>query len=496
MKLFINGTEYAFTAGETVMDVLRRESISITSPCGGKGTCGKCTVNANGQQVLSCKTLAEEDMSVITVTETPMEVLEQGTAQQVDITNDAAYNELGIACDIGTTTVVCHLIHMKSGKRLATVSGANAQAAWGADVISRIQAASDGSLEELQRAIISQINGFIDRACTESGKDKVDIKYMTVAGNTVMCHLFTGLSPESIGKAPYTPMSLFGNTVQAEKLGLNIDGEVYIIPSISGYVGGDITAGVLSCGMGEGISLLIDVGTNGEMVLCVNGKMLCCATAAGPAFEGAEIQCGAPAQPGAISQVNVEGRELKLTTIGGEDPTCICGSGLIDALAVMLKLGAVDETGRLLDDEESEAPEFLIELDDDDAFALTGDGIVYITQQDIRKLQLAKGAVAAGIGVLLEEAGIKAEQVQSLMLAGGFGSKMNPITAAAIGLIPQQMLPVTKAVGNAAGEGAVAALLSLNARKRLDEIKRNMTYIELSTHKGFTDRFVEEMMFE
>lgn len=496
MKLLINGTEYAFATGETVMNVLRRENIPVNGPCGGKGTCGKCIVTANGAEVLACRTTIRNGMIVVADAKKDMEVLERGIEQEVDITNNASEDELGIACDIGTTTVVCHLIHMKSGKRLATVSGANAQAHWGADVISRIQAASDGQLGELKGAIIQQISGYIAELCNKSGENINTIKYMSVAGNTVMCHLFAGISPESIGKAPYTPSSLFGEACNAHELGLNIEAEVYITPSISGYVGGDITAGVLACGMGDGTSLLIDVGTNGEMVLCVDGKMLCCATAAGPAFEGAEIECGAPAQSGAISAVRVDGDQLALTVIGGGKPTCICGSGLIDALSAMLQLGSVDETGRLLDEDESESPQFLMDKDGDDVFVLSKDGEVYITQQDIRKLQLAKAAIAAGIGVLLEEADIKAEQVQSLMLAGGFGSRMNPVTAAAIGLIPRQLLPVTKAVGNAAGEGAVAALLSMTARERLEELKENMKYIELSTHKGFTDRFIEEMMFE
>lgn len=496
MKLSINGMEYVFSNGETVMDILRRENIAISSPCGGKGSCGKCVVAVNGSHVLACKTEAKDGMSVTIKGEKTMTVLEKGIINEVYINYDAKDGELGVACDIGTTTVVCHLIEMRTGERLATVSGANAQASWGADVISRIQAAAEGELSQLKEAIIGQINGFINEACVLSGRDNADIKYMSVAGNTVMCHLFAGLSPESIGKAPYTPLSLFGDIHNSKKLGLQINAEVYITPSISGYVGGDITAGVLACNMDEGISLLIDVGTNGEMVLCHDGQMLCCATAAGPAFEGAEIECGAPAGAGAISEVVLEGNKLKPVTIGGEKPSCICGSGLIDALAAMLKLGAIDETGRLLDEDESDAPQFLVDIDGDDVFSLTENGEVYITQKDIRKLQLAKAAIAAGIGVLLEEADIKAEQVRSLMLAGGFGSRMDPVTAAAIGLIPSEMLPVTKAVGNAAGEGAVAALLSLTARNKLEKIKESMTYIELSNHKGFTDKFIEEMMFE
>ena len=496
MKLYINGKEYPCRAEDSVMDVLRRNDIPIAGPCGGKGTCGKCTVTVDGTEVLACRTAVKDGMNVSLSGKKEMTVLERGIEYRVDIINNAAETDLGIACDMGTTTVVCHLVHMSSGKRLNTVSGANAQAPWGADVISRIQAASDGQLGELNKAIISQINGFITDLCNKSGEKRENIKYMSSAGNTVMCHLFAGLSPQSIGKAPYIPLSLFGEVCDAHDLGLNIDAEVYITPSVSGYVGGDITAGVLACCMEEGISLLIDVGTNGEMVLCKDGKMLCCATAAGPAFEGAEICCGAPAQPGAVSAVSVKDGQLKLSVIGEETPFCICGSGLIDALAAMLELGAVDETGRLLEEDESEAPQYLKEVDGEDVFSLTEDGKVYITQKDIRKLQLAKAAVAAGIGVLLEEAGIEPDQVQSLMLAGGFGSRMDPVTAAEIGLIPRQLLPVTKAVGNAAGEGAVAALLSANARERLNEIKENMTYIELSTHKGFTDRFVDEMMFD
>ncbi len=495
MKLYIDQNEYDFTPGETVMDVLRRNGIHLSAPCGGKGTCGKCCITINGRVALACRTAAEDEMTVHLLREDAVAVVEEGIKGEVDITIDAGHKELGIACDIGTTTVVCHLIHLSTGARLATVSGANAQKLWGADVISRIQAASEGALKELQNAVISQISGFIDELCHSTGKEKKDITAMTVAGNTVMCHLFSGLSPESIGKAPYEPLSLFGDVQQAEGLGLGFDGHVYIIPAISGYVGGDITAGVLACGM-DGVSLLMDVGTNGEMVLCHNGRLLCCAAAAGPAFEGAEITCGATARAGAVSSVKVRDGRLELTTIGGVRPNSICGSGLIDALAAMLTLGAIDETGRLLDEDETEVPQFLRQVDGEDVFALTDDASVYITQKDIRKLQLAKAAIAAGAGVLLDEAGIDEDQIERVLLAGGFGSRLDPGSAAAIGLIPSGLLPVTQSVGNAAGEGAVMALLSLSARDELTRIQSKMEYIELSTHKGFTDRFVDKMMLE
>ncbi len=248
--------------------------------------------------------------------------------------------------------------------------------------------------------------------------------------------------------------------------------------------------------MNEPETLLLDIGTNGEMVLGKAGDYVCCATAAGPAFEGAEITMGMPAADGAISKVWMEGAKLCVSVIGGKEATGICGSGLIDALAVFLETGLMDETGLLADEDEveEELVDYLDEDENGSCIWLTD--TVKITQADIRKLQLAKASIAAGIRILLSEKGLQMSEVEQVILAGGFGSFLNKKSAAAIGLIPSELLDVTVSVGNAAGEGAISAALSGEAREELARIQKEMRYVELSTHKKFSDEYMEQMYFE
>ena len=324
---------------------------------------------------------------------------------------------------------------------------------------------------------------------------------MAIAANTTMLHLLTGLSPDGIGQAPFTTESLFGDCWEAAALGLPFEGQVYLLPAVSGYVGGDITADLLAVGMHkeEKPVLLIDVGTNGEMALGCTGHFTCCSTAAGPAFEGAQIHCGMTAAPGAISSVEYRDGQVVCSVIGGGEAVGLCGSGLIDAMAVMLTVGAVDETGRMydIDEDEDEIPEtalpYLFLLGGSPAFRLSEQ--VCVTQADVRKLQLGKGAIAAGVKILMDSYGAKFEDIGSLLLAGGFGSFIRPESAARIGLIPAELLSVTRAVGNTAARGAQMALVSQAARETLSQLQRDMKYYELSGLPAFNDAYMEAMMF-
>ena len=489
--------------GMTILQVLQQAGVTeVHSPCGGAGTCKKCTVTVHGGGVdgecLACQTMAAEGMTVLVDAQGEMEVQKSGACTVYP--PDGGQTGYAVGCDIGTTTVVCHLLDLATGKRLGTVGGANAQKAFGADVIARIQASVAGQRERMTKAIIDQLSGMIGTLCEENHVPVDEIRYMAVAGNTVMCHLFAGLAPDTIGKAPFTPLSLFGEELDADTLGLPFAGKVYVTPAVAGYVGGDITADVLATGMlhREKPVLMLDIGTNGEMMLGCGEKFVCCATAAGPAFEGANIKQGMPAMPGAISEVTVENGEVKVTVLGGGKAVGICGSGLVDAMAVMLELGAVDETGRLLD--EDEVPDgtarYLDEDDDGNVFKLTEDGGVVITQADVREIQLAKASIAAGVVVMAGRYGVPVEELDELILAGGFGSYIRPASAARIGLIPPELLDVTRAVGNAAGEGAVSAAVSQTARELLGQIRRDSEYIELSGDSAFNDAYIEQMVFE
>jgi len=407
---------------------------------------------------------------------------------------------LGVAVDVGTTTIALHLIDMETGKKLETVGRLNAQSSYGADVTSRLSYCAEFGNELLTRLIREQISSMILEACELSRKQTKNIVSLSIAANTVMQHLVAGYSPVKMGVAPFTPVSLFGEELPAwENLSVHEKTSIYYTPAISAYVGGDVTAGLLAASF-EDIkypALFIDIGTNGEIVLKHNGTYYCCATAAGPAFEGAEITKGMAAINGAISHVKWE-NGIKRSVIGGGTPQGLCGSGLLDVLALLLETEAVDKTGRLLVADEVKHPvsAYLCEIGGEKAFCVSDkDNSIFITAGDIRKLQLAKAAIAAGIQVLLHYAGIPETEVKLLALAGGFGSYMDLNSAAKIGLFPKKLLPVAKAYGNTAGEGAVLGLVQKDAKKRLDGVRDKCEYIDLSANAFFNDKFVEQMKF-
>ena len=489
--------------GQSLLDVLREHGgLPIHAPCGGQGTCEKCTVYLTGPKgevpVLACRTTAQDGIMLRLPPDAPLAVELHGNTAGM-LTPDPGLKGYGIACDIGTTTVVCHLVELSTGRVLATAGEGNVQRAYGADVIARIRASMDGLQPALTAAVVGQLSRMIGELCRSADVPMEQISRMTVAGNTTMCHLLAGLPPDSIGVAPFTPVTLFGDCHDARALSLPFDGEVYICPAVSGYVGGDITADLLAAGLDRADvpALLIDVGTNGEMALGCGDKFVCCSTAAGPALEGAQIRFGMTAAPGAVSEVRYEDGRVVCSVIGGGEPAGLCGSGLIDAVAVMLDLGAVDETGRMPDSEDDDIPDeaapYLFRLDGEPAFRLAGQ--VAVTQSDVRMLQLAKGAIAAGIRVLLDDCGTDFGQVGGLLLAGGFGSYIRRSSAVRIGLIPAGLLGVTRAVGNAAAQGALEALVSEEARARLAQLQHAMEYRELSGLPQFNDAYMDAMMF-
>ena len=491
------GSEYV-SHGQSVLFAVTKARQFIDAPCGGNGRCGKCKVRLSptGEEVLACRTYVNGDMDVYLPGEFDMEIAGAEDDSIGDVKN--AKGPYGVAVDIGTTTVVAHLMDIGTGNRLATESGVNAQRPFGADVISRIQHSMENGHDELTRFIRIQIAGFIKELSKKTGIRMRDIEYMAIAGNTVMEHLFADLSPDGLGAAPFKPVSLFGEELPAGKdLGIAPDAKVYLAPAVASYVGGDITAGILAAGLEDTkSSFYLDIGTNGEMAMKIGDKYYCCATAAGPAFEGAEIFMGMAAVPGAINHVEWKDNAVAIETIGDVPPVGICGSGLLDALALLLNTGAVDETGRLLSRDEAEGSikKYLETKDGKNIFWLTTDKAVCMTAEDIRKLQLAKAAIAAGIQTLIHHSG--ATEIESFRLAGGFGSYMNHVSAVRIGVFPKSFLPVTRVMGNMAGEGAVLATCSADAREALADICRRCEYIELSGSTYFMEEFVEQMMFE
>lgn len=422
-----------------------------------------------------------------------------GRIEDVSAQEIAVY---GAAIDIGTTTIAAYLVDLKTGATIGTCSAMNPQRAYGADVISRIDyARGNGGLDTLQREIAGKIDELVAHMLCDIGAKREDLRQICCVGNTVMVHLLLGVSPEYIAATPFVSAFTGRRVLGAEKLGMDFcNAIVETGPCVAGYIGADTTAAVLACDMDkkEEISLLIDIGTNGEIVLGSRNEMVCCSAAAGPAFEGAHIRCGSGAVKGAISGVKLtDDGEVYLTTIGDATPTSICGSGIVDAIAQMLHAGIIDETGRIDEDEAPECWEdHIFDSPAGLAFALTQDESVYICQKDIREVQLAKGAIAAGIEILKKQTGVCNETIQSLFLAGGFGNYIDVHNACAIGLLPPEMEEKTVAVGNAAGTGARMMTVNRICSERADRIARNMRYIELSSQKDFTELFSENMLFE
>lgn len=523
-RITINlNTDSKTTDKTTILEYCRSHGIAgIETPCGGKGTCGKCKVTVAKpyyKDVLACQTKICDGMEIIVgrkestgTKEDSMVVLTNGENVSEKFNEHVNRNveDTLAACDIGTTTVVCYLIDKETGQIISTRSGANPQRSFGADVLSRIDAAAraddndkaNGGLQMMQTQIVSLLNGWISEMLTECGRTKVS--RFSVAGNTVMCHLLMGISPEKLGKAPFMPDEYFGREFNPLDIGLENCQTMIIFPAVSGFVGGDITAGMMETVNCNELTLYLDIGTNGEMALGKGDRYVCCATAAGPAFEGAQIELGMPAAKGAVDKVWLEGRRIKYSVIGNDRPVGLCGSGLIDALAVLLKAGIIDENGTILSGQELPIlfRSYVFEVEAEETAQSTELSLavhiapgVYITQEDIRKLQLAKGAIAAGIEVLFKEYGCKPCDLDVLTFAGGFGNYIDKASAAAIGLFPPELLDKAKEVGNAAGNGAVSAALSQEAWERALEISGNMRYIELASYPHFNEMYVEHMNF-
>ncbi len=441
----------------------------------------------------------------------------------------------GVAVDIGTTTLGCYLIDLEpaqggaphaSGRVVAARSAMNRQAVFGADVLSRISHADRGGLDELRSAIVAELNEILpalaergaaargggagaeatQNAAARDGApgggttpgvasqgDPVPAHIVAVAvtGNTTMLHLLLGVDPHGIGRAPFTPVFTESRRLRGAELGLTAHpgAEVHILPSISAYVGADIVAAMVAEDLDRTADsvLMIDVGTNGELVLAHDGRLHACSTAAGPAFEGATIAHGVGGVAGAIAAWRREGDDFTFETIGNAPPVGICGSGLLDVVAGLLDDGVVDETGRMMDAAGASTPP-------GEAAFTVAPGIA-VTQGDIREVQLAKAAIAAGIEVLLDRAGLQAADLDEVVLTGGFGHHLSAASALRIGLLPEVEAGRIRSTPNAAGAGAVRALLQREVLPRMRRVAERTEYIELSGRPEFQDRYVDNMIF-
>jgi len=476
--------------GSNLLKCIREQVADFYAPCGGNGTCGKCRVFVPGDgHVTSCLYQVNKNIEVILPDKVEMQVL----SSQYKLTKvlpldpgavaDLATIPYGLAVDIGTTTMVFYVVNLLFGSVVDIISIVNPQSKYGADVISRINygATIPNGLEELQKVLVQAINGAVAKFCASYDINPTDFVKISVVGNTTMLHNLLRVDALPIAHAPFTPKFTEVKRLHARSLGVTIHerGELVLSPSLSAYVGADIVAGLASLDqskLGRNF-LFVDIGTNGEMVLVTRDKILACATAAGPAFEGANISCGMPALAGAISEFY----QGSFNVIGGGEAFGVCGSGLIDVVATMLETGVLGPDGNISDD-------FVI-CNAVDFPAIT------LNQKDVREVQLAKSAVFSGINRMMAMAGLSFEDLDHVLLAGGFGNYLRISNAIKIGLLPPIPLEKYIQVGNSAGSGAVLALKSEAFITQMEELKSIIDYVELSTDSEFPMEFAMNMFF-
>lgn len=398
----------------------------------------------------------------------------------------------GIAVDIGTAIISALLVDLTNGSVISEGALLNPQVIYGTDIISRIDHASKpGGLLDLQKTTIEGVDLIIRQLLKRSGVDIKNIYEAVFVGNPCMHHLFLGIPPDSLARAPFKPvfrdpLYISSNDILLESLS---DTRCYVFPNIGGFVGGDTVGAILVSGMlrSQKNILLIDIGTNGEIVLGSRGRALSVSCAAGPAFEGVNISCGMPATVGAIEHINVKGENLLMSVIDGGEPWGICGSGIIDAHAQLLRLGIIERNGRLKKTEKT------IITKDGIAFPLTKN--IYLSQKDIRQFQLAKAAIRAGIEILKKQMEIDYGEIERVLIAGSFGNSLRRESLVEIGLLPEDLSKKTNFIGNAALEGARLALLSEVKRKEAETIPDKVKYIELMSREDFQQGFVDALKF-
>lgn len=430
----------------------------------------------------------------------------------IDIeSGDTSGRKYGMAFDIGTTSIVGSLMDLETGAELASVGGINPQTVYGGDLMSRIAYAqfAPKKLQTLRAKVLNAVNGYAKQACAEAGVELRHVHKVVIVGNTCMHHIFLGIDPTYVGLAPYAPVVRGAVVAPGSDMLLKTlpRARVCLLPIVAGFVGADTMAAVLATRIYDSAETrcLVDIGTNGEVVMGSRDGLMACSAPAGPALEGAQIRHGMRGAIGAIEKVEI-GEDVVCETIGGAPPIGICGSGLIDAVAKMLVAGVLDASGRLRTKAKASlAPALggrLIESEGKESFVLAWaaeagkDEDITLTQTDIRQLQLAKGAICSGVVTLQKVMGIADDEIEELMLCGGFGNYINIESAVRIRLLPELPLDKITYYGNAAALGAQMALLSETERARAEELARGMDHVSLASQPDFQDVFVEALKFQ
>lgn len=503
--------------GQSIHEALIKNEILFHAVCGGRGTCGKCRICVLRGEIpiseedkrfftkeelkdgmrLACKAYPKTDCKIALKTEREEKfavVTEFDKKWEDNGVCRAKANSkaMGISIDIGTTTIAMQLINITNGQIIDTYTAMNRQRAYGADVISRILSANQGNQKELKECIVQDLKKGVHTLLEKNGLEQLETPVfgMSIVGNTTMIHLLMGYSCETLGVFPFTPVCI--DTIRLNWTELTKETyyriPVVILPGISAYVGSDITAGILACGMDytEDITLFLDLGTNGEMAVRNCKQIITASAAAGPAFEGGNILWGTGSIPGAICNVTIENKKAQINTIEGREPIGICGTGVIETVYELLKENVIDETGGM---EEYFEEGFLLTENAE------GKNIVF-TQKDVREIQLAKAAIRAGIETLLLHFGICSREVKKIYVAGGFGYQMDFKKAIGIGLFPKVFKDRITAVGNSSLRGAVQYLVQKDAAERMQHIIENTTEVSLSNDKDFNEKYMEYMYFD
>lgn len=537
---------------ETILEAARKAGVIIEAPCNGMGTCGKCKVKVQNHNaasvvsmegthhlkpeerqagyILACQAQVYEDIDVVTENTVPqnktLKILSAGRSFSYDIKSnitkcfdgektrvfagetiigeepgDTSSQVYGLSIDIGTTTLVTALINLLTGYEIASVSALNPQSLQAQDVLTRIKfASSPQGLKIMYNIITDELNKMIETVSKEVKINMQHIYEVVYSGNTTMIHLACNINPVTLGKYPYTPQIFGGNNLSAAMLNISTFGLIYLPPIISAYVGPDITSGILASQLDKkkGTTLFIDIGTNGEMVIANEGKLSATSTAAGPAFEGMNIAYGMRAGKGALEYFKIEdSEEIKTHTIGEVKTSGICGSGLLDIVGELVKAQAIGANGKFIAPEKGTYSENLKKrmVIKNDKLCFEVEPQVFLTPKDIRQVQLAKGAIRAGVEMLLISLNVKAEEVALVEIAGSFGFHLREESLLNIGLLPKEFKGKISFVGNTSKTGGEAFLLNTDFRNSMNSLVKEIDVIELSNQKDFEKIFVRELSF-
>lgn len=523
MKIEIENSNVIIESkGENILESLLANNIKIDNFCNGKGTCGKCKIKIlkgslnpitsleksllsddeiNSGIRLACLSFPKSDLKIKTVSENlDFKILDFGEIPDFEMKFEKGF---GLCLDIGTTSLAMYLVDLLNGKIIDKKSSINSQVKYGLDVMTRIsfEYEDENGKNLLQYEIIKSINNLIDELVNKNEIERSQIKKLVTSANTTMLHMLVGEDVKSLGKFPYKAKFLNSLNLDSKDLGINLSAKIQTLPNISAFVASDVVAGIFLTDLkNQKNTLFIDIGTNGEIVLKTKDKLYATSTAAGPALEGMNISCGMRAESGAIDSVKIQDENINFSTIDNKNPRGICGSGLLSLVSQIIEKDFVNKRGRILDPKKLDKEDYRRKFIKEDSkrkriIILDSKENIYISQKDIRQVQLAKGAILSGFLILLEKENMKIEDLNSVIIAGGFGSHLKKEDLTGVGILPEIVEDKIRYVGNSSLIGAYMALMNEDIIKEMEELAQNITYLDLATSKNYERKFAKAMQF-